>query len=196
MSNKDDFEDDDSDIQDETSTFNIKGNIISLIRTTQRNYIDLTNIADNKAHILISINSLMLTVLIPIILANYQIIIEKHFYFPLTFFAFTCLFTIIFSAMVLTPFSGNKQKSEIAKKTTKRSPFFFTNYADLTIDEYRSLFQKTLSSKDAVNQIIVSDLYYFGINLASKYKLVKRAYKVFNTGMILSFISFILAVII
>ncbi len=195
MSNQEDIEDDDSDVIEESSTFNIKGNIISLIRTTQRNYIDLTNIADNKAHILISINSLMLTVLIPIILANYQIIIEMKFYFPLTLFALTCLFTIIFSALVLTPFSGNKQTSEIEKKKAKRSPFFFTNYADLSLDEYRSLFQKTLASKEAINQIIVSDLYYFGINLASKYNLVKRAYKVFNFGMIFSFVGFILTIL-
>ncbi|MBK8517356.1 MAG: hypothetical protein IPL55_14055 [Saprospiraceae bacterium] len=195
MNKQNDFDDIDVDGNEESTPTNIKGGILSLIRTTQRNYINLTNIADNKAHILISINSLMLTILIPIVLANYQIIIDKKFYIPMAMFAVTCLLTIIYSAMVLSPFSGNKQTSEIQKKKTKRSPFFFTNYADLTLEEYRILFQETMADKESTNQIIVSDLYYFGINLASKYKLVKRSYKIFNLGMILSFIGFILAIL-
>jgi hypothetical protein len=195
MSKNEDFEDMDSDNDEGQQTANIKGNILSLIRTTQRNYINLTNIADNKAHILISINSLMLTILIPIILANYQMILDLKLYIPLGVFALTCLFTIIFSAMVLIPFSGNKQSSEIVQKKTKRSPFFFTNYADLSLDEYKLLFQETLANKDSTNQVIISDLYYFGLNLASKYNLVKRAYKIFNIGMVLSFAGFLLTLL-
>ncbi|MBK8669691.1 MAG: hypothetical protein IPN89_09580 [Saprospiraceae bacterium] len=192
MSDQEDFDDLHLETDDGQQTANIKGNILGLIRTTQRNYINLTNIADNKAHILISINSLMLTILIPIILANYQIIIDLKIYFPLGIFALTCLFTIIFSAMVLIPFSGKKQSSEIQLRKTRRSPFFFTNYADLTLEEYNLLFQETLASKEITNQVIISDLYYFGLNLASKYNLVTRAYKTFNIGMVLSFLGFIL----
>jgi len=186
---------DDEDMDETTSNIEIKGGLLGLIRTTQRNYINLTNIADNKAQILISINSLMLTILIPIILANYEIIVDKKFYLPLAVFATTCLLTILFSAMVLTPFNGNKQKNEVKKNNAKRSPFFFTGYADLTLDEYKTLFKETVATKERTNQIIVSDLYYFGVNLSAKYLLVKRSYQVFNTGMLVSFIVFLLTVL-
>jgi hypothetical protein len=66
MESNEDFGEKDIKNVDDTYSGNIKGNILSLIRTTQRNYIDLTTIADNKAHILISINSLMLTILLPL----------------------------------------------------------------------------------------------------------------------------------
>ena len=52
-------------------------NSINIIRTMQRNNIDLKHIADNKANILLSLNALMITVLIPIILSNLEIIIDE-----------------------------------------------------------------------------------------------------------------------
>jgi Family of unknown function (DUF5706) len=181
-------------INDEDPPVGMKGNILNLVRTTQRNYINLTNIADNKAHILISINSLMLTILVPILLSNYGIILEMKLSLPMGIFALTCLLTIVFSIKVLTPFNGKKNKSTKDAKALK-SPFFFSNYADLTLDEYKQLFNETTSSKNITNQVIIGDLYYFGINLDSKYKLVIVAYNVFYIGMILSFVTFTWALI-
>lgn len=181
-------------INDEDPPLGMKGNILNLVRTTQRNYINLTNIADNKAHILISINSLMLTILVPILLSNYGIILEMKLSLPMGIFALTCLLTIVFSIKVLTPFNGKKNKSTKDAKALK-SPFFFSNYADLTLDEYKQLFNETTSSKNITNQVIIGDLYYFGINLDSKYKLVIVAYNVFYIGMILSFVTFTWALI-
>lgn len=195
MNTDDVYNEKENDQEEHSSSLNIKGSILSLIRTTQRNYIDLTNIADNKAHILISINSLMLTILIPIVLSNYQIIIDKKLYIPLILLAMTCLLTILVSAMVLIPFNQNKQRSDIDHHKTKRSPFFFTNYEDLSLEEYIHLFQETLSKKESTSQIIMSDLYYFGINLSLKYKLVKKAYKIFNLGMVISFVGFLLTIL-
>lgn len=189
MHSDDDFNE--NEVEEDKHSANIKGNVLSLVRTTQRNYIDLTNIADNKAHILISINSLMLTILIPIVLSNYEIIVAKMIYVPLAILALTCLCTIVISATVLIPFSGIKQSHEIEQKRTKRSPFFFTNYSDLTLEEYKLLFQETITNKEITNQVIMSDLYYFGINLSSKYKTVRNSYKIFNIGIILTFVAFI-----
>ena len=50
---------------------------VNIIRTTQRNNIELTHIADNKANVLLSLNAIMITFLIPLILSNVNIILEK-----------------------------------------------------------------------------------------------------------------------
>jgi hypothetical protein len=147
MESNEDFEEKDIKNVDDTYSSNIKGNILSLIRTTQRNYIDLTTIADNKAHILISINSLMLTILLPIILSNFQIIVEKALYIPVALLALACLLTIIFSAKVLVPFSDIKHFEETQERKGKRSPFFFTNYADLSLKNTDLFFRKLFQTK-------------------------------------------------
>ena len=57
----------------------------TVIRTTMRNNIDLTAIADNKASMLLTLASLLFTILIPVVLSNIEIFmkyfinIEIHF---------------------------------------------------------------------------------------------------------------------
>ena len=43
---------------------------VNIIRTAMRNNIELTNIADNKASVLLSINTLIITLLVPVALIN------------------------------------------------------------------------------------------------------------------------------
>ena len=50
---------------------------INIIRTTQRNNIDLTAIADNKANVLLSLNAIIIAALIPIVIANVDIVFEE-----------------------------------------------------------------------------------------------------------------------
>ncbi|MFZ1750022.1 MAG: Pycsar system effector family protein [Saprospiraceae bacterium] len=174
----------------------LKNYVYNLIRTTQRNYIDLTSIADNKANILVSINSLMLTLLIPIVLSNYEIIMQKMIYIPIGMLTLTCLMTVFISVMVLTPFKGDALPGQSDISTRKRSPFFFTGYADLNIDQYLTLFQNTTTDKSETSKIVVTDLYYFGKILSKKYANLKMAYRMFNLGLMTSFIIFILVLFI
>ena len=58
---------------------------LNIIRTTLRNNIELTNIADNKANVLLSLNALMITLLLPLIIPNLALIKELHLYVPLFF---------------------------------------------------------------------------------------------------------------
>jgi hypothetical protein len=170
----------------------LKGEVINLVRTVQRNYINLTNIADNKANILISINSLMLTILLPICFTNFEFIKEYGLYIPMSVFALTCLITIVLASLVISPFRKTSNGKNPKETEKERSPFFFAGYADLSFLDYENLFKKTISSKKTLSNIIAKDLYQFGITLAAKYKMIKISYTVFYTGMIFSFLSFAL----
>ena len=165
-----------------------KDGIINLIRTTQRNYIDLTNIADNKANILISINSLMLTVLIPIVFSNYDFIVKYQLFIPIILLSITFLSTIVCASLVITPFNtSRKNKNKITEQTELKSPFFFNNYADKSFEEYVQQLKDSTQQKHIVSRVLAYDLYEFGLNLSSKYKMIKVTYKLFYTGMIISF---------
>jgi hypothetical protein len=178
-------------LEDKASELDIKGGLLGYIRTLNRNHVDLTSIADNKANILISINSIMLTILIPIVLANYDIIEEKNLFPPLILFGTTCVVTIYIAAQVLTPFTGKRVKV-FKEFYNQKSPFFFKSYETLDFEQYLDLFKATTSDKKRLSRIILKDFYFFGIILESKYKLVRQAYRLFKLGIVLSFISFIL----
>ena len=58
-------------------------NAVGLLRTTLRNNTDFTNIADNKANVLLSLNALMLTFFVPLILPNIDLVREYRLTIPL-----------------------------------------------------------------------------------------------------------------
>ena len=63
-------------------------NVLNMIRTTMRNNIELTHIADNKANIMISVNSIILSILIEKLveclatLKKYRLAYQPAFFVP------------------------------------------------------------------------------------------------------------------
>lgn len=172
----------------------IRKEIMNIIRTTYRNNIDLTNIADNKANILLSLNSLMITFLIPIVLANLQIIQQEKLYLPLITLALTCLTTIIIAAMATRPIRMGKQNVTRGERT-QTSPFFFGNYYKMEAEEYLETLEETIMDPHLVKEYIKLDLYFMGRGLGDKYSKIRTCYNVFIGGLIWTVIAFLLVVI-
>ena len=161
---------------------------INIIRTTQRNNVDLTHIADNKANVLLSLNAIMITFLIPTVVSNIDYIVEKYLYIPLIILAVTCFVTIYISAIVLKPTSLDKLRDK-NEKTGKHSPFFFGNFYKMSPKEYFNYVEDSLSSGHDVRQHLTRDLYFFGKRLAIKMIWTRHAFNIFLTGIFLSIIS-------
>lgn len=160
-------------------------NVLNIIRTTMRNNIELTNIADNKANVLLSLNALMLTFLLPIVIANFDFIKSAHLGYSLICFVLTCLVTIYLSALALKP--GNFKKLEKERGDEKlRSPFFFANYHKLKVADFEARIDEAFESDDMVRKHIMQDLYYIGARLGEKMDLIKSAFNFFLIGLILS----------
>ena len=170
--------------------------VLNIIRTTQRNNIDLKHIADNKANILMSINALMITFLFPIIFSSFDLVIAKHFYIPMGILALTCLLTIFISATVLKPFSSKLTAKKKKKEMIDKSPFFFGNYFHMDADDYFEYFNKVVEDDDDLYRHVVDDLHFYGKILATKYNEIKLAYFTFKVGLILSIASMIIVMIV
>jgi len=167
-------------------------NVLNLIRTTQRNNIDLKNIADNKANILMSINALMITFLIPIVFANIGVIMDRYLYLPLALLTGTCIITLTISAIVLRPFSSNNRFKPSALNVKTISPFFFENSGEYTEDEFHDYLIQVSENDEKVLKYAVSDLYYFSNVLAIKYKQIRWAYMVFIFGLFASLVVLVI----
>ena len=166
--------------------------VINVIRTTQRNNIDLKHIADNKANILMSINALMITLLIPIILSNRELIIDMHYYIPLAILAITCLVTVILSALVLRPFSERGRVMKKMSEFREKSPFFFENYDRMEVEEYYKFFCDVSQDEENFFKYVIEDLHYYGKILSLKYRQVKHAYTGFIIGFLLTALTMLI----
>lgn len=162
-----------------------------MFKTALRNHIDLTNIADNKANIILTINAIIITIALPLLSAYAPS--NHHLYVPAFFLLSTNVASIVYGALVTRPvrMQGTTPLHKI--KEGRSNLFFFGNFYNMTIDDYRKGVREIISDEDLLDNVIVTDLYYLGQALGKKYELLRTCYSVFMIGMILTVVTFIVA---
>jgi pycsar effector protein len=163
---------------------------INIIRTTQRNNIQLTAIADNKANVLLSLNAIMIAAFVPLIIANLEKVYSYHLLLPLCVLAATCFTTIYLAAKVLKPskFDGDRKSVEPG---INPSPFFFGNFYKMKTSDYYEYFDQGLSEPSLIKAHMAQDLYYIGKRLGDKMAWIRRAFNIFTFGIFLTILSII-----
>ena len=161
---------------------------INIIRTTLRNNIELTHIADNKANVLLSLNAVMITFLVPLVLSNTNLLSNKLLYIPLAALSITCFTTIYIAAIVLKPSHFKNFREEIGD-SDKFSPFFFGNFYKMEAEEFHDYMKKQLADKEMVKFHLTQDLFYVGRRLGFKMTWIRRAFNIFIIGLFLTLFS-------
>lgn len=156
--------------------------VLNIFRTTMRNNIELTHIADNKANVLLSLNALMITFLIPFVIPYFDIVQKFRLGIPILVLVITCLVVIYICALVLKPskFFQNQKQIEEGKYM---SPFFFGNFYKMNREEYGEYIKNALSEGELVKNHITEDLHYIGTRLGRKMSLIRIAFNIFLFGL-------------
>ncbi len=163
----------------------ISKNTIGLLRTTLRNNTELTNIADNKANVLLSLNAIMLTFFVPLLLPNIDLVSQYNLGIPLIIFVGTSLITIYIAVLVLRPGKFGGQTVNI-EQGSNLSPFFFGNFEKMSKSDYLQHFNDVLGNDRKVKKFLSNDFYHLGLRLGEKMKLVRRAFNIFIVGLVTS----------
>ncbi len=161
---------------------------IDIIRTTQRNNIELTAIADNKANVLLSLNAIMIAALVPMVIANLETIYSHQLVLPLIFLSATCFLTICLAAKVLKP-SKLSDHQEKASSGVKASPFFFGNFYNMKASDYYEYLEEGLSDPSQIKAHMAQDLFFVGKRLGYKMSWIRKAFNLFTFGIFLSILS-------
>lgn len=162
-------------------------NTISILRTTLRNNIELTNIADNKANVLLSLNALMLTFIVPLMIPNRDLIREQYLFIPLAILILTCLATISIAVFVLRPGKLGAQKIQINEKS-QISPFFFGNFERMSKSDYLQYSNSVLEDDEKVKTFLSNDFYHIGARLSEKMRWIRLAFNIFILGLVVSIV--------
>lgn len=159
--------------------------VLNIIRTTMRNNIELTHIADNKANVLLSLNALMLTFLVPFIIPYMDIVKQYRLGIPLTILVVTCFITIYIAALVLKPgkFYQNQKEIEQGKLA---SPFYFGNFYKMSKEKYVAYVDNAISENEVVKNHLTEDLHALGARLGRKMELIRIAFNIFLIGLFTS----------
>jgi predicted metal-dependent HD superfamily phosphohydrolase len=175
----------------EQNNFTTKG-IQTMLRLTSENHMKLSDMADGKANILISVNSIIISVIITVLLRRLQE--NPYLTIPTAIFLVFTLGTIIISILATRPkvTEGTFSDQDIIDKKTNL--LFFGNFHKTSLENYEKAMQKMMNEPDYLYGSLVKDIYQQGVVLARKFKLIRLAYNIFMVGIIISVFAFALAV--
>lgn len=165
--------------------------IETMFRITSNNNQRLSDMADNKAQIMITVNSIILSAVISILLRK----LEEYSYlaWPTYLILTVSVLTIIFSILATRPNlpTGTFTKQDIDEK--KVNLLFFGNFYKMALPDYSAGMLEIMNDRDFLYGTLIKDVYAQGVVLGRKYKLLRISYNIFMFGLIASVLAFVAA---
>jgi predicted metal-dependent HD superfamily phosphohydrolase len=176
-----------SDLQKDKSDLMGKG-IQTMLRLTSANHLKLSEMADRKANILISVNAIIISVILSVLV--HKLNEESYLVIPTIIFLIVAVTVIVISILATRPkiSGGSFKMSEVKEKKTNL--LFFGNFYKATYEEYNEAMSDMMLDTNYLYNSLIKDIYSLGVVLGRKYKLIRLAYNVFMVGIIVSVLSF------
>jgi predicted metal-dependent HD superfamily phosphohydrolase len=167
--------------------------IETLFRTTSSNHMELSSIADNKANIMISVNSIIVSLLVSVLFRKFEE--YPNLIVPTAILTVSCLLTIIFAILATRPnvTSGVFSRDDIASKKTNL--LFFGNFHRMSLDDYEWGMNEVIKDNNLLYSSMIHDIYFAGKVLGKKYRFIRTSYTIFMFGFVISVISYAIALI-
>ncbi len=160
----------------------------TMLRVTSSNHIQLSDMADSKANILISINAIIISVILSVLLRKLQT--DPYLTIPTIIFLLSAVVTIVISILATRPKVNIGLFNEEDVFNKKTNLLFFGNFHKMKQEEYENAMRIMMKDSDYLYSSMVVDIYHLGTVLGRKYKLVRLAYNVFMIGIIASVVAF------
>ncbi len=167
--------------------------ISTVFRIMANNHSNLSQMADSKANIMISVNSIILSVVISVLLRRLEE--DTYLIIPTIILILVCVATIVFAVKATRPniSEGTFTKDDITSKKTNL--LFFGNFHNMTLPDYDWAMREMLKSRDYLYGSMVKDIYFLGVVLAKKYRMLRISYNIFMYGIIITMVGYGIAVI-
>ncbi|TVZ50985.1 Pycsar system effector family protein [Dokdonia sp. Hel_I_53] len=164
--------------------------IQSMYRIALRNHIKLSDIADTKANILLSVNAIVISLALANLIPKLESPSNAHLIYPTAIFVMFAVLSMVLSILATRPnvTRGEFDKEDVRKK--KVNLLFFGNFHKMKLEDYEWAIGEMLQDKDYIYSALTKDLYFLGVVLDRKYKLLRITYNVFMVGIIISVLTF------
>jgi predicted metal-dependent HD superfamily phosphohydrolase len=181
----------DSKLDKQTSSLISKG-IQTMLRLASSNNLRLSEMADRKANILISVNAIIISVSISVLFRKFET--DPFLVAPTIIFLTSSVITIVLSILATRPTitGGQFSKEDITAK--KVNLLFFGNFYKASLEDFRWGMGIMMRDPEYLYGSLIKDVYYLGVVLGKKYRLLRIAYNIFMVGVVISVIAFTIAV--
>lgn len=162
--------------------------IQTFYRTALRNHIKLSDIADTKANILLSVNAIIISLVLSNLLSKLDT--NPFLVLPSAIFVLSSTVTMVLAVVATRPnvTRGEFTKEDVMNKSVNLT--FFGNFHRMELSQFQWAIEELLKDRDYVYSSLTKDLYFLGKVLDRKYRILRLTYTIFVIGIIVSIITF------
>ncbi len=161
----------------------------TMFRNTMANHLQASALADRKASLMVSINTLIISVITSFLVHDYTS--SQQFLLPACLLLGVSLSSITFAILATRPNVNPLHKNPNPDNMEEVDLLFFGDYTQLTIDNYKSAMKQVLTNDTILQDKMIENIYAQGKVLVKKYHRLKIAYSIFMYGFPLAIISFL-----
>jgi len=157
----------------------------TMFRTTLANHLRLSEMADRKANLMISINAILISITMSSFLKPVNGM--ERLLIPEILLLIVSLVTVVISIFATKPTYSLKKKmapDAVDDPASKRPVdlLFFGDYTQLTAAEYRKQLRDLIDDDKRLYNSLIDNIYAQGRVLVKKYRLLTIAYSFFMIG--------------
>ncbi|MBS1597933.1 MAG: HD domain-containing protein [Bacteroidetes bacterium] len=160
----------------------------TFFKTASNNHMRLSSMADSKAHILLSINSIIISIVISLLTKRLEQ--SPYLIIPTAMLLCVSLTTVIFAVLTTKPklSKGKFTREQVGNR--EANLMFFGNFHGMDLKTYHWGVRELMNDPDYLYSSMTRDIYFLGKVLAVKYRYLNIGYKVFMFGLVASVIAF------
>lgn len=164
--------------------------IQTLFRVTLKNHLTLSDIADTKANILLSVNAIIISVALSNLIPKLDNPSNTYLIYPTLIFITFSVVSMVMAVLATRPnvTSGQFTKEDVNNK--KVNLLFFGNFHKMKLDDYEWAIKELVKDREYIYSSLTKDLYFLGLVLNRKYKILRLTYTIFIIGIVVSVLAF------
>ena len=160
----------------------------TLYRVTIQNQLRSISIADQKANIIIGINTILISISIAIIglvsnVVQLSFISNLNLSLPISIMVLASFTSGVLAVFVVRPAANLWTKKNASRLS-------FRDYQHCSLDDFQADMKNILKSSNYIYDSLNIDMYLYGKTVQRKFRLLRHAYVVFLIGLTLAVISF------
>ena len=167
----------------------------TLFRVTLNNHTRLSDIADSKANILLSVNAIIISIALSTLIPKLGSPKNEYLLLPSIVMLLSSVVSIVFAILATKPNVTYESFNEEDVKNKKVNLLFFGNFYQMSLDAYVEAMEDLMKDRDYLYNSMTRDLFFLGKVLERKYRLLSITYTIFMVGIILSVVAFTYAVL-
>lgn len=155
----------------------------TLFRTLSRNHYNLLKMVDNKASIVLTMNSIIISLLMGIVYVAPEDHKEAFGVLSKILLNFS-MGSMVFALLSMLP---HKYLGRKYKNSDYKGSLYAGNFADETLEEFHDEIERIMDNGNTLYREMTTDIYFLGKAIAAKQRMVVFSVFVFLSGLVVAF---------